>query len=136
VSVPAVAPTVFKINTVAGTIPNVIRAANDQLVTLSNPIHRGDAISIYATGLGATAPDVIEGQAAPSSPLARAVSSPELKLGGVPLIFEFAGLSPGTAGVYQINARIPFAVPLGVSVPLEIRQGSAPPVTINVRVVD
>jgi uncharacterized protein (TIGR03437 family) len=133
------APAVFQANIgAAGVTPAIVRANNNQLVTLSNPIHRGDSISIYLTGLGETRPAVTAGQPAPADPLAAATTAPLVSLGGVPLILEYAGLSPGSAGVYQINARVPFPVPLGVGMPLTIQQGGAesPISTVGVRVVD
>jgi uncharacterized protein (TIGR03437 family) len=56
-------------------------------------------------------------------------------LGGTELGVEFAGLSPGQVGVYQINAQVGGFVPLGVEVPLVITQGGSS-TTIAVRVVD
>src|SRR6185437_13966589 len=52
------APSVFR-NGVAGPetgIPTNVRAENNQLVTPTNPIHPGDTITIFATGLGRTTP--------------------------------------------------------------------------------
>ena len=37
-----------------------------------------------------------------------------MTLGGVPLMWLYAGLTPGEVGVYQINAIVPFrSIPLG-----------------------
>jgi uncharacterized protein (TIGR03437 family) len=113
----------------------VVRALNNEVVTPSNPIHADDWIVIYATGLGAVTPDVKSGDGAPSNPLAHAVQEPEVTLGGMPLAVDYAGLAPGQVGVYQINLKVPFkGIPLGMSVPLVIKQGDAK-TTINVRVV-
>lgn len=101
-------------------LPTILRAANNDLVTLSNPIHRGDIILIFATGLGRTAPAVETGAGAPFDPLAVAVIQPGITLGGVPLGIEFAGLVPGIVGVYQINASVPISVPTGMEIPLVI----------------
>ncbi len=130
------APAVFRTG-VAGEergLATVVRKRNNQLVTLSNPIHPEDALEIYLTGLGATAPEVPEGYPAPASPLAQAVNKPVVRLGGVELPVEFAGLSPGQVGVYQINVRVPYWVPLGMDVPLEI-QAAGQATTLSVRVV-
>lgn len=107
------APGVFR-NGVAGTrndLPAVFRAANGLLVTDTNPIHRGDTITIYLTGLGRTSPAVDAGVPAPGDPLASVIVPPAVTLGGVALPVEFAGLTPGSIGVYQINARVPSDVP-------------------------
>jgi uncharacterized protein (TIGR03437 family) len=130
------APGVFR--TVAGPladVPTVVRAANGMLATLSNPIHRGDRIVIFLTGLGRTDPPVDAGVPAPSEPLASALVEPVVTLGGQNLGIEYAGLSPGQVGVYQINAVVSGFAPLGVEVPLAIEQGGNS-TTIMVRVVD
>lgn len=131
------APAIFHSGTAGplSAIPVVVKAANQQLVTPSNPIHFGDEITIYATGLGATSPEVEAGDPAPSSPLAVAVLGPDVQLGGVPLAVSYAGLAPGQVGVYQINARAPAKTPVGTDVPLTVTQGGVA-ATVGVRVVD
>jgi uncharacterized protein (TIGR03437 family) len=114
-------------------VPTVVRANNNQLVTLSNPVHRGDHIVIYLTGLGRTNPPVDAGVPAPSETATLLPTS--VSLGGTDLAVEFAGLSPGQVGVYQINAQVGGFVPLGVEVPLSITQGGGT-TTVAVRVVD
>ena len=133
--VPA-APSVFR-NGVAGPqsdIPTVFRAKNNQLVTPANPIHRGEGVVIYATGLGLTLPAVATGFAASASPPAAAIDQPDVSLGGVSLPLYFAGLVPGEVGVYQIHALVPGWAPTGMQVPLTITQGSSS-TTVTVRVI-
>ncbi len=115
-------------------IATVVRATNNELVTLTNPIHPKDYIVIYATGLGDTAPAIQAGDPAPGDPLAAATFAPKVSLGGVQLEIGFAGLVPGQVGVYQINAFVPEKVPEGMSVPLKIEQGTYS-TTLSVRVV-
>ncbi|HEY1339553.1 MAG TPA: hypothetical protein VGF59_18695 [Bryobacteraceae bacterium] len=115
-------------------LATVTRAANNQLVTVSNPIHPKDVITIYATGLGWTSPPVDTGLPAPSDPLPAAVIAPEVTLGGAALDVQYAGLAPGYVGVYQINASVPFNVPQGMDIPLQILQGGIS-TTLSVRVV-
>jgi uncharacterized protein (TIGR03437 family) len=136
VTVLPAAPRVFRTGSAGpeSGLPTITRAANNELVTLSNPIHPKDAITIYATGLGRTSPSVDSGMPAPSDPLPSSVIPPAVTLGGVPLGIEYAGLVPGEVGVYQINAVVPFGVPLGMEVPLTITQGSSS-TSLNVRVV-
>jgi uncharacterized protein (TIGR03437 family) len=116
-------------------IPVVIKASNQQLVTPSNPVHSNDQIWIYATGLGATSPEVAAGAPAPSDPPALAVLVPDVRLGDVPLAVSYAGLAPGQVGVFQISARAPAKAPTGTEVPLTIRQGGVT-ASVTVRVVD
>jgi minor extracellular serine protease Vpr len=105
------------------------------MVTLSNPIHGGDRLVIYATGLGRTIPFIDAGLPAPSDPPAVLVTPPDISLGGVTLPIDFAGLAPGEVGVYQINVQVPRSVPDGMEIPLTIRQGSGA-TTVSVRVVN
>jgi uncharacterized protein (TIGR03437 family) len=121
------APAVFR-SGVAGpqtNLPTVVRDANNTLVTDSNPIHRGDSVTIYLTGIGQTAPVVGDGLPAPVNPLAIAVQPPVVQLGGVNLPVNFAGLAPGQIGVGQINVTIPGNVPEGLNMPLTISQGGS-----------
>lgn len=131
------APSVFRSGVAGplGGIPTVVRAKNNQLVTPANPIHRGEVIVIYATGLGRTSPPLDTGAAAQSNPLPVAVVKPVVSLGGLSLPLYYAGLTPGEVGVYQINALVPGWAPTGMQVPLTITQGSVS-TTLTVRVVD
>ena len=63
-------------------------------VSSSNPILSGDAITIYATGLGAVMPFVPSGQAAPASPLAVTAIPAVVKVAGQIAQITFAGLAP------------------------------------------
>ncbi|HSW50446.1 MAG TPA: hypothetical protein VLH09_09740 [Bryobacteraceae bacterium] len=130
------APAVFQ-TAVAGPetgLAALYRAVNGEAVTLANPIHPGDHIVIYATGLGRTSPPVDTGAAAPLEPLAEAIVLPGVKLGGVALPVLYAGLVPGQVGVYQINVYVPAEVPRGMQVPLVISRPEQD-LTFSVRVV-
>lgn len=115
-------------------IATVVRAENNQLATQANPVHGGDALVIYLTGLGRVWPAVPAGSAAPYDPLAQVVIPPAVTLGGTELPVLYAGLTPGCAGVYQINVRVPHWAPAGSKVPLTIDQGDSS-TTVTVRVV-
>jgi uncharacterized protein (TIGR03437 family) len=131
------APSIFRSGTAGPEtgIATIIRAANNQLVTPTNPINPGDVLTIYATGLGGTTPPVATGMPAPSNPLPLATVVPSVTLGGVNLTIDYAGLTPGEVGVYQINASVPHGVPQGLQIPLVINQGGSS-TGLYVRVVD
>jgi uncharacterized protein (TIGR03437 family) len=132
------APSVFMATVGTETnIPTVVRNDDNKLVTPSHPIHRDSntALVIYLTGLGPTSPAVGTGQPAPSNPLAITLTQPTVTLGGVELPVLYSGLAPGMVGVDQINVSVPFTVPEGMSVPLQISQGTGS-TTIPERVVD
>jgi len=119
------APSIFR-SGVAGPqtgLATVLRADNNQLVTPTNPLHGHDSVVIYATGLGRTTPPVETGVPAPAEALSSAVIAPAVTLGGTALEVTYAGLVPGEVGVYQINAKLPGTVPLGMEVPLAVNQG-------------
>jgi uncharacterized protein (TIGR03437 family) len=131
------APSVFRaaVEGYTEAIPTVVRNANSTITTTSNPVHRGDVLTIYLTGLGQTTPAVEAGLPSPSDPLATSLVQPGVELGGVALPVQFAGLTPGQVGLYQINVSVPRHVPLGLAVPLKITQGGVA-TTVSVRVVD
>ena len=130
------APSVFH-SGVAGpltNVPTLVRADNNLLVTDANPIHAGDSLVIYLTGLGQTNPAQDAGQPAPLSPLANALVQPTVTINGVNLPVLYAGLSPGEVGVYQINVTVPNNVPPGLDDTLTITQGTTS-TSLTVRVV-
>jgi uncharacterized protein (TIGR03437 family) len=131
------APTVFR-SAVPGsnsTIATVVRKRNNELVTLSNPVHRGESLTIYLTGMGRTFPAIDAGIPGPNDPPLPALIQPKVSFGGKEMGIRFAGLSPGQVGVYQIDADAPGDTPIGLEIPLVINQtgGST---TISLRVVD
>jgi uncharacterized protein (TIGR03437 family) len=101
----------------------VYRGVNNSLVSAFNPVRDGDDLVIFGTGLGQTSPAIPAGDEAPADPLSRAVIQPEVSLDGIPLRVDYAGLTPGGVGVYQINAKAPSGLREGQGVPLTIRQG-------------
>jgi uncharacterized protein (TIGR03437 family) len=115
-------------------VATIFRNSNGQMVTGSNPVHTGDVLTIYATGLGQTSPAGQTGTPAPNHPLASALTAPVVTLGSATLQVLYAGLAPGEIGVYQINVQIPNSAPQGLSIPLKITQGSVS-TSIPVRVI-
>jgi uncharacterized protein (TIGR03437 family) len=111
----------------------IYRAANNSLVSPSNPVQAGDELVIYAAGLGRTMPAIRAGETAPADPLSLAVIQPDVTLDGAPLTVDNASLMPGGIGIYQINVRAPIEVSDGQDVPLTIRQGGMS-TTVSVQV--
>jgi len=75
-------------------------------VTPQRPVSRGETITIWATGLGAVTNAPASGRPALADPLSRVIAPVEVRIGGVAAPVSFAGLAPGFAGLYQINAQI------------------------------
>lgn len=81
---------------------------------MDHPVSAGETIEIYGLGLGVTEPVVEAGLASPSSPPVRAVLTARLEIGGRDAVVTFAGLAPGFAGVYQVNAVVPAGLAPGI----------------------
>jgi uncharacterized protein (TIGR03437 family) len=130
------APSIFRTGSAGqdSGLATITRADNGEYITPTNPVHPGDTITIWATGLGRTNPPIDSGLPAPSDPLPSAVIAPTVTIGGAALGIEYAGLVPGAVGLYQINAVVPRSVPIGLDMPLEVKQGGVS-TTLSVRVV-
>ena len=131
------APGVFyaPVDGTSDTVPQLVRKENLTLVTDSNPIHKGDTLTIYLDGMGQTLPIVDAGAPAPSDPIAVPLVAPTVKLGNTALTVRSYGLTPGQIGVYQIEVFVPNNVSPGLNMPLQINQGTGS-TTLAVRVVD
>jgi uncharacterized protein (TIGR03437 family) len=84
----------------------------------THPAKAGDALTIYAIGLGPTTPGVVSGQPAPAtSPFAPLTSTATINFGagpgGMVVVPLYAGLTPTFAGLYQINVVVPQGLPKG-----------------------
>jgi adhesin/invasin len=64
---------------------------------------------------------VAAGAPSPASPLAATVSPVSVTVGGRAAQVLFAGLTPGFAGLYQVNAILAGDTPTGNAVPLVIQ---------------
>jgi len=111
----------------------IIMDTANRLVDAANPAKAGDVVVVYCTGLGATNPAAKSGQAAPTppAPLAKVTTPVTVTIGGQPAAVQFAGLTPGLVGLYQVNVQIPSGVAPGSSVPLVISQDGVPSNTVT-----
>jgi uncharacterized protein (TIGR03437 family) len=111
VTVATVAPAIFLIGSPpAAAIVNPDTSINGPLA----PLPRGQYLVIYATGLGAVT------QQGNLSVVSTTVS---VVLNGQEIPAQFAGLTPGYAGLYQVNVTIPSNVPPGLGLSLTLKQG-------------
>jgi uncharacterized protein (TIGR03437 family) len=83
------------------------------LITASSPAKIGEAIVLYGTGLGAVSVSVADGFPAPSKPLATTTDTDYVYLGGMQQSLLFNGLTPGLAGLFQLNTRVVSGTPSG-----------------------
>lgn len=120
VEIRALAPAIFSAGAGAA-----ILNQNGALNTPDNPAKRGEAIVVFATGLGMVQP---QGKF-------QVVTSPVTAvIGGTELPAAFAGLAPGFAGLYQINVLLPRALPPGLHQRLVLHQGNASSNTVEVAI--
>jgi len=105
------------------------------LASPSQPATAGDTVVIYSTGLGAVAPAVTAGTATPLSPLSRTTNPVTVTIGGQSATVSFAGLTPTSAGLYNVNAVVPSGITPGPSIPvvLTVAGISSPPVTLAIQ---
>jgi uncharacterized protein (TIGR03437 family) len=99
-------PAIFTTNS-SGKGPGAITNAQNMLVTGGNPVHSGDVVVIYCAGLGALDSPITAGMAAPLDKLLNAVNPVTATIGGKSATVLFGGLTPGSAGLYQVNAIVP-----------------------------
>jgi uncharacterized protein (TIGR03437 family) len=93
--------------------PAAAQLANYSLVTSSHPAPVGSTVVLYATGLGTVIPTVADGVAAPSSPPATATDTDAVYVGEQQENILFDGLTPGLAGLFQLNTSIVSGTPSG-----------------------
>lgn len=88
----------------------IATSADGKLLTADTPAHAGDTIVVYLTGLGVTSPNPVTGQILNVPAPALAAASLKIALAGKavdPSLVKYAGLTPGSAGLYQINLVVP-----------------------------
>jgi uncharacterized protein (TIGR03437 family) len=122
VALAAFSPGIFTINA-QGTGQGAVLGVNYRLVDSSNPTAANAKIQIYCTGLGAVTNQPLTGSPALASPLSETTTNPIVTIGGVRANMLFSGLSPGSVGLYQVNAIVPAGTATGSAVPVVISIG-------------
>ncbi|HTW66108.1 MAG TPA: IPT/TIG domain-containing protein [Bryobacteraceae bacterium] len=111
----------------------IAQDTNYNLISSTNPAHPSEVIILYATGMGATSPPVPTGGVAPASPLSNVTAAPTVTIGTTNAQVLFAGLSPGSVGLYQIDIVIPPGTASG-TMPLVVTQNGAASNTVMIPV--
>ncbi len=94
----------------------------------------GQPIEIFATGLGAVSNPPSTGAPASAAPLSQLTAQVEVSIAGRPAQVTFAGLAPGFAGLYQVNALIPPSTPSGeAELILRVNGAASPAVRLPIR---
>ena len=103
----------------SGTGQGAILIANTNiLASRDRPAQRGEAVRIFATGLGSVSLTPSDGRPGGSNPMA--ISRPvTVAMGSAAAEVIFSGLDPNSAGVYRIDAIVPAGAPSGAAVPVQ-----------------
>ncbi|HLK49831.1 MAG TPA: hypothetical protein VKT49_16930 [Bryobacteraceae bacterium] len=109
--------------TLVDAVPNFFRAGDGyvvaqhtdySLITPAHPARAGEVIVVYATGLGMTHPNPAPGEIPRYPGLMAHLDTLRVTVGGVIIPagqILYAGLTPGWAGLYQINLQLPDKMP-------------------------
>jgi uncharacterized protein (TIGR03437 family) len=101
----------------------------------THPVKIGDAIIIYATGLGPVDNPPADGGIPPAGTLANTLTTPTVLVGGISAQVLFSGLQPQFVGVNQVNIIIPPNAPTGDKVSLQLQMGGiTSPSTVTIAV--
>jgi uncharacterized protein (TIGR03437 family) len=120
-----VAPAMFQTDAVTVLAAHL----NGQVVSASSPAQPGELVVLYATGLGPTLPAMIPNQA---PELASIVATPgfgvwlngnQVPSSAVP----YAGVTPGYAGLYQVNFFVPQDAPPNPQIQIGWVNAMSPP---------
>jgi len=87
---------------------------NGPLVTAASPATRGETLVLYASGLGPTLPPAPQNRLATEAAQLANIGDFRVWLNGTPVDPKrvlYAGLTPGFAGLYQINVQLPDDAP-------------------------
>jgi uncharacterized protein (TIGR03437 family) len=98
----------YTVATPAGSIPGLV----------TRPAKYGEAVVIYASGLGAVDLGIADG-AASGDALRYTLTKPRVLIGGASAQVLFSGLSPDFVGVNQLNVIVPDGIGTGVQ-PVQI----------------
>jgi uncharacterized protein (TIGR03437 family) len=77
---------------------------------------------------------IAAGEQTPNSPLRRPVQSVRVRIAGIDAPVAFAGLTPGLAGLHQINTSVPSGVRSGDEIPVVITVGEQVSLTVTIAV--
>ena len=103
---------------------------NGPLVSAQAPAQRGETVVLYATGLGVTLPPGTPNQIPQTAAQVAELSSFRVLLNGVavdPRGILYAGVTPGFAGLFQINLKIPEDAPANPEIRIGYGANLSPP---------
>ena len=135
----AFAPAIFSVNqqgtgqglvTVAGS-GTLVAAPGSIPGATTSAASKGAYITIYCVGLGPVNNQPATGSAATDA--SSTTTSPvSVSFNGVSTPAAFAGLAPGSVGIYQVNVQIPPGAPTGAAISLAVTVGGVTSNTVTI----
>lgn len=122
---------------VAATAPGIF-ATSSRFLTPTPVASPGQTISAYITGDGDVSPTLATGAAPEQGTFVTRLPRPRLPVaitvGGIQAFVRFVGITPGSAGVTQLNFTVPDSVPTGTQ-PVVVSVGgvASPPVNLRIQ---
>lgn len=101
----------------------VAEHADGSLISSAAPAQAGEVIVLFAAGLGRTSPDISSGFIVQLPVSILSASQLQVLLNGVPCppgSIYYAGVTPGFAGLYQINLKLPDILPSNPQIQMAI----------------
>lgn len=103
---------------------------NGPVVTPQSPAVPGEIVVLYATGLGVTSPETICGTLPESAWPIADFADFQVQLNGVavdPKLIQYAGDTPGFAGLFQVNLQLPADCPPNPQIQIGFANNLSPP---------
>ena len=122
---------------VATTAPGIF-ATSSRFLTPTAVASPGQTLSAYITGDGDVSPTLATGDTPAQGTIVTRLPRPRLPVsvtvGGIQAFVRFIGITPGVAGVTQLNFTVPDSVPPGTQ-PVVVSVGgvNSPPVNLQVQ---
>jgi len=126
VTLQAAAPAMFQ--TSSGVV--IATHVDGSLVSSSAPAAAGEIVTLWATGLGNTNPELEDGVLPVAAQWLSQLNQFEVQLNGAaldPSAIQYAGLAPGYAGLYQVNVQLPAQLPANPEIRLGLAGTLSPP---------
>ena len=102
---------------------------DNSLIAPGSPAQAGEIIVVYACGLGRTQPNPAPGEIPQNAAAIQRLSDLKVYLGGTasdPASILYAGLTPGSPGLYQINLVLPDSLDTDPEIRVAIADQSSP----------
>jgi uncharacterized protein (TIGR03437 family) len=125
---------------IAPAAPGLFDDTRSSAWAAAQPVHAGEYITIYGTGLGPVNNPPASGASLLDGEISTVQTTPTVSIGGAQAIVSFAGLAPPgqnpfySAGVYQINALVPANTIAGTAVPVVVTAGGVQSNAVNIAV--